>query len=448
MGPVKTPLGFYVFEVEKIDARATPSRWQEVQAQIRTQLAQQAQQQAFSQFVDDYGSKWQSRTFCADDFVIDRCANFTGSGHPADGAAGLLRGRAREGGRPEACPAPVLQPVAGPARDGQRRHPAGQPAAAAAATRPACSRPPGPACPARRRARRCPAAGALALRRWPTRSAAPRRSPASTRSPGACGASAPGTASRTSARSSRTRSRRPTSWPTPRRRGDDAKLARRARRRPLPGPLPLAAARGARRGRHGDGRRSLPREADPPPPARLRAAARWSRPVRTYSAASSAPARARGIRYGLARAPASGGGGSTFDRGRSPAELGPDQGGGRGAGRGGPVRRRAREPAGAALCAQAAAPRRQPGAGDRDWRPTRSRPRSSARSDRRAGGSRGSRATTAALARSADPGRRSRRALGEALFALVDAARQLRCDPELALRAAAARFRERQEAAS
>jgi nucleoside triphosphate diphosphatase len=33
--------------------------------------------------------------------------------------------------------------------------------------------------------------------------------------------------------------------------------------------------------------------------------------------------------------------------------------------------------------------------------------------------------------------------LGEALFALVDAARQLRCDPELELRAAAGRFRER-----
>ena len=37
-----------------------------------------------------------------------------------------------------------------------------------------------------------------------------------TRSPGGCGASARGTASRTSARSCRTRSRRPTSWPTPR----------------------------------------------------------------------------------------------------------------------------------------------------------------------------------------------------------------------------------------
>jgi nucleoside triphosphate diphosphatase len=37
------------------------------------------------------------------------------------------------------------------------------------------------------------------------------------------------------------------------------------------------------------------------------------------------------------------------------------------------------------------------------------------------------------------------RALGDALFALVDAARQLPCDPELELRAAAHRFRERHE---
>jgi MazG family protein len=37
---------------------------------------------------------------------------------------------------------------------------------------------------------------------------------------------------------------------------------------------------------------------------------------------------------------------------------------------------------------------------------------------------------------------RVERALGEALFAIVDAARQLHCDPELALRAAAQRYRE------
>ena len=40
------------------------------------------------------------------------------------------------------------------------------------------------------------------------------------------------------------------------------------------------------------------------------------------------------------------------------------------------------------------------------------------------------------------------RALGDALFSIVDAARQLRCDPELALRAAASRYRRRVESAN
>ena len=46
--------------------------------------------------------------------------------------------------------------------------------------------------------------------------------------------------------------------------------AGRARRRPLPGALPRAAARGARRRRPRGGRRALRREAGPPPPARVR----------------------------------------------------------------------------------------------------------------------------------------------------------------------------------
>ena len=56
-----------------------------------------------------------------------------------------------------------------------------------------------------------------------------------------------------------------------RHRGD----ARRARRRPLPGGVPGPAARGARRGRPRRRRRVLHREADPPPPARLRRRGDW-----------------------------------------------------------------------------------------------------------------------------------------------------------------------------
>jgi parvulin-like peptidyl-prolyl isomerase len=105
-GPVKTPLGYYLFEVEKI----TPPHQQtldELRDQIRTQLQQQAQQNAFSAFVDDYGSKWQSRTFCDPDFLVDRCANFKGTGHPANAQPQCYQDDPK-GGRP-ACPAPVLQ---------------------------------------------------------------------------------------------------------------------------------------------------------------------------------------------------------------------------------------------------------------------------------------------------------------------------------------------------
>ncbi|HKG35495.1 MAG TPA: peptidyl-prolyl cis-trans isomerase [Solirubrobacterales bacterium] len=116
--PVKTPLGWYVFEVDKV----TPAKTQdldEVRDQIRTQLEQQAQQEAFSSFIDDYGSKWQSRTVCNEDLfdlaggpsgpgALERCSNFTGSGRP-EGAPPGCYAEDPKGGRPAACPAPVVQ---------------------------------------------------------------------------------------------------------------------------------------------------------------------------------------------------------------------------------------------------------------------------------------------------------------------------------------------------
>lgn len=105
-GPVKTQLGYYVFEVEKI-APASAQPFDQVKAQIRSQLEQQAQQNAFSAFVTSYGSKWQSRTFCASGYTINRCDNFKGTGHP-DGAPPGCYEADPKGGLPDACPAPVL----------------------------------------------------------------------------------------------------------------------------------------------------------------------------------------------------------------------------------------------------------------------------------------------------------------------------------------------------
>ncbi len=119
----------------------------EVRSQIVSQLTQQAQQEAFSAFIANYGSKWQSRTFCAADYVIERCANFKGTGHPA-AAPPTCYEESPKGGPPEACPAPVQQ--LSPALPGtvsvltpqgqrlpQRPQPAGlKPAPAAAPTLP------------------------------------------------------------------------------------------------------------------------------------------------------------------------------------------------------------------------------------------------------------------------------------------------------------------------
>jgi parvulin-like peptidyl-prolyl isomerase len=108
VGPVKTPLGYYVFEVEKTTPGRTLPLNRSTKAQIRSQLTQQAQQSAFGVFVDDFGSKWKARTFCASDYLIDRCDNFSGGGHPTSAPPACYQADPK-GGRPDACPAPVQQ---------------------------------------------------------------------------------------------------------------------------------------------------------------------------------------------------------------------------------------------------------------------------------------------------------------------------------------------------
>jgi foldase protein PrsA len=108
-GPVKTSRGYYVFQV----VSSTPENVQElseVEEQIKSQLEQQTQQEVFSAFVSNYTTKWRSRTFCADGFEFERCANYTESARPATAPAGCYEANPK-GGRPEACPAPVFQLV-------------------------------------------------------------------------------------------------------------------------------------------------------------------------------------------------------------------------------------------------------------------------------------------------------------------------------------------------
>jgi len=108
-GPVKESRGYVVFEVATIKKEKTSSL-EEVKSQISSQLEQQASQQTFSSFLSNWNSTWRSRTFCAEGFETERCANY-----PAE----KQLEKAREASKAcyeanpkepaEACPAPVTQ---------------------------------------------------------------------------------------------------------------------------------------------------------------------------------------------------------------------------------------------------------------------------------------------------------------------------------------------------
>jgi parvulin-like peptidyl-prolyl isomerase len=106
-GPIEGTQGWTIFEVDKVNSAKVQSL-KEVESQISAQLGEQAQQQASARLIRNFGSKWGSRTFCAEDFMIERCANFEGSGRPASAPPACYEAEPK-GPAPEACPAPVQQ---------------------------------------------------------------------------------------------------------------------------------------------------------------------------------------------------------------------------------------------------------------------------------------------------------------------------------------------------
>ncbi len=107
-----------------------------VETQINATLTQRLQQEYFNNFVSQYVINWTSRTFCASDYLFERCANYKGSGHPSTAPEGCFEANPKTEPT-EGCPAPVNQLV--PAMPGtvtpleprgkplaQRPHPPGE----------------------------------------------------------------------------------------------------------------------------------------------------------------------------------------------------------------------------------------------------------------------------------------------------------------------------------
>ena len=110
VGPIETDSGFYVIQVEKIDAATTQPLDEQTTEQIRQTLLTQKQQELAQTYQTDFLAKWQARTVCAEDVLIDRCGN---APPPADECAGDdedddVQPDPATGEAPElACPAPV-----------------------------------------------------------------------------------------------------------------------------------------------------------------------------------------------------------------------------------------------------------------------------------------------------------------------------------------------------
>jgi foldase protein PrsA len=109
VGPLETDAGFYVFQVDAINAATTQELDDQTRQQIEQTLASQEQQELAAAYQADFLEKWRARTVCADDFAIDRCSNAppppdacTGDDEGEEEAVDPATGQPTEG-----CPAPV-----------------------------------------------------------------------------------------------------------------------------------------------------------------------------------------------------------------------------------------------------------------------------------------------------------------------------------------------------
>ena len=291
-GPVVTPTGNFVFEVDTATpetvtgfddttASTTGGPSGKLSDQIKQQIKSQQQQEALTAFGEDFRDYWTNLTQCASDYVVSGCDNFNGASPTCDPSklAPGQPGQPSGGG----CPAPVFAfcQEAHDAERRQHRRPAAVPGTGPAPGAPGSFKPFASAGGGTPQGPH-PAGAATA--------AGDAESPGPDRRRSRAIATPPYLEALQHLDEVTRRLRRECPWDReqdarsivphtveeayeladaaqPRRhRGD----GRRARRRALPGPLPLPAARGEGRGRPGRGGRVLRREADPPPPARLR----------------------------------------------------------------------------------------------------------------------------------------------------------------------------------
>jgi foldase protein PrsA len=106
VGPVKQEKNYLLLEVVKLHPEKVQT-FDEVKSTIEPTMKQQGEEKYFQQWVAGFQSKWTSRSHCASGFTIEECANYKGSGHPAEAPEACYEANPKT--PTTECPAPVLQ---------------------------------------------------------------------------------------------------------------------------------------------------------------------------------------------------------------------------------------------------------------------------------------------------------------------------------------------------
>jgi foldase protein PrsA len=75
VGPVKSPFGYYIFEVKTITP-ATQQSLKQAEASIKQQLTATHQQTALSTFVKEFKKRWQGKTECRAGYLVPDCKTY------------------------------------------------------------------------------------------------------------------------------------------------------------------------------------------------------------------------------------------------------------------------------------------------------------------------------------------------------------------------------------
>ena len=83
-GPVKTPFGYYIFEVKSTSAGSQQTLAQS-KASIKQQLTATQQQSALSKFVKEFKKTWTAKTECRSGYMVMDCKGYKAPKTPAGG---------------------------------------------------------------------------------------------------------------------------------------------------------------------------------------------------------------------------------------------------------------------------------------------------------------------------------------------------------------------------